>query len=100
MKESLTQQSKRYASEWSGAYRADYNGREVSEQIILAMLKRGYTEEQAKWVYFSKHLRWFFDSQGDSVSKSKARKLFDAYLAKGSNGVRADLKQLSEGIEP
>ena len=85
-------QVKTCAENWSEAYRGDYNGREVSEQIILAMFDAGYTEQEVEWIYRSKHIRWFFDWQGDNVAKSEAYDLFTTYLTKGRNGVKRDVK--------
>ena len=79
------------AEEWSGAYRADYNGRDVSCEIIRVLLEKGYSEEDAKEIYFSKHLRWFFDSNGvaGKVKVEDAAKLFKAYLKKNEPYIQA-----------
>jgi len=77
------------AEEWSGAYSADKCGREVSIEIIKALFDFGFNKEDAKEVYFSKNLRWFFDSQGDQVSKAEAKKKFTSYLKKNIQNIRS-----------
>jgi hypothetical protein len=73
------------AEQWSGAYRGDHNGREISIKIIHALLEFGFTEWEAEQIYRSKNLRWFFDSQNDDVSPTKAFELFTEYLRKNLN---------------
>jgi hypothetical protein len=80
------------AEDWSDAYRADYNGREVSIEIIRAMLNWGMTEDQSEWVYYSKHLRWFFDFNDDKVDKAHSFEKFTEYLSKNRNNVLEDIK--------
>jgi uncharacterized protein YdaT len=80
------------AEKWSDAYRADFNGREVSIEIIKAMLDFGLTENQAAWVYRSKHLRWFFDSNSDCVHKTVAKEKFSLYLESNRNDILEDIK--------
>lgn len=77
------------AEEWGGAYRADYNGRGVSCEIIRCLLESGYKVEDAREIYFSKHLRWFFDSNGDKVKEKDAAKLFKVYLKKNEPYLQA-----------
>jgi hypothetical protein len=85
--------SKKYlnalAEKWGDAYRADFNGREVSIEIIRATLMIGFSEAQAELIYRSKYIRWFFDSQGDSVPESKAFQLFTNYLKEEEKGIRS-----------
>jgi hypothetical protein len=80
------------ADEWSGAYRADYNGREVSVQIIRALFEEGINKADAREIYFSKHLRWFFDGQGDNVPVKVAAERFKAYLKRNANSVKSMFK--------
>lgn len=76
------------ADQWSGAYRADYNGREVSIQIIKTLFQYGFSEADAEQVYRAKYLRWFFDSQGDRTYKTSVGKKFTEYLDKNIKDIR------------
>lgn len=79
------------AEQWSDAYSADRCGREVSIGVIAALFQMGFNIDDAREVYFSKHLRWFFDYHGDDVQPKQAKELFIAYLSKRGtlNHVRA-----------
>lgn len=79
------------AEKWGDAYRADHNGREVSVEIIRATLAFGFSEAQAEWIYRSKYLRWFFDSQCDDVPASNAFKLFTQYLKQEEKDIRSSI---------
>ena len=80
------------ADQWSGAYRADYNGRAVSCQIIKAMFEEGIDLVDAKEIYFSKNLRWFFDGQGDNVPVREAAEKFKLYLKRNMSYIKDMLK--------
>lgn len=80
------------AQQWSGAYRGDYLGRPVSIEIIRALLAFGFTEWEAEQVYRSKHIRWFFDGNGDRVAKTKAFHLFTKYLKRNIDHIRLMFK--------
>ena len=84
--------AKQLAEDWSGAYRADYNGRTVSEKIIEALIAYGFSEEDAEWIYFSKNLRWFFDGQGDRVTIKKAKDCFTEYLNRNISDIRLTIE--------
>ena len=77
-----------FADKWSNAYRGDYNGREVSIEIIRSLFNYGFTEFEAEEIYRSKHLRWFFDSQGGNVKKKDAALLFTKYLNRNIHHIK------------
>lgn len=80
--------SKILAEEWIDAYSADLRGRAVSEKIIEAALDFGASTEDIKDIYFSKHLRWFFDNQPNNLSPGKAYDAFHDYLARNRYSIR------------
>ncbi len=80
------------AGKWCDAYRGDYNGREVSIELITALIDFGFTEWEAEQVYRSKFLRWFFDSEDDHVFKHSAHGLFTKFLTKNLENIREMFK--------
>jgi hypothetical protein len=82
------ERSSRLAENWDDAYRADYKGRDNSILIINTFLEYGLSEEDAKDVYYSKHLRWMFDGNGDN-------KLTKDYIIKYLN---ANIKHIENMI--
>lgn len=73
-------QANALADKWDGAYRADFNGRAVSIELIKALDDLGFNEQDAMEVYYSKALRWFFDANCDKVPVKSARRKFAAYV--------------------
>ena len=70
------------ANEWGDAYRADYHGRTISCEIIKALFNSKFNKEDAKEIYYSKNLRWFFDEYQNVINSRNACKLFCKYLTK------------------
>jgi len=81
------------------AYSYQRIGYEVGDALLEAAAENGLTDEEAEWLFRSKHTRWFMDELGPKIS-TQAKRLFDQYIKGNRNKVQADIAQLRKQNKP